>query len=101
MPNENEKLEQKSHPQRRPKSEKRGIRKKTKETFEQEDVSQVTPLQRAANIPPDEQFKKDIQAVKQKAEQRFYFCLTAALTTPFCLTNAALNNKKLSFSIDN
>ena len=29
-----------------------------------------------ANIPPDEQFKKDIQAVKQKAEQGFISALT-------------------------
>ena len=28
-----------------------------------------------ANIPPDEQFKKDIQAVKQKAEQGFISAL--------------------------
>jgi len=28
-----------------------------------------------ANIPPDEQLKKDIQAVKQKAEQGFLFSL--------------------------
>ena len=43
-----------------------------------------------ANIPPDEQFKKDIQAVKQKAEQGFISALTK-------FTTAALNNKKLSF----
>ena len=41
------------------------------------------------NIPPDEQFKKDIQAVKQKAEQGFI----SALPPPFCLTTDALNNK--------